>query len=310
MSGSLAAIFVRRSGSPILTWTKNTIPASGAGYSVHHGNGLWRMEGNSSSQFYAVDPTLTWTLNNPYPGTTVYTSFYGSDGYWVIGGSPIAGNTWIYTGTTGTGSWTLRTQINSAFAGKTVRKLYHNGTYWVAVGNAGKMATATDPTGTWTAATSSFGITDIRSISYDGTYWVAVGLSGKLATATDPTGLWTQRTSSFGTAGINGVHYANGKWVAVGFGNKIATATDPTGTWTQVSAPPFGTSNVNGIYYGNGIWVAVGEMGKIASTLNPSGTWQLNVSPMGTVNLWDVYYGSDGYWTLSSAGGDVATAAG
>ena len=91
------------------------------------------------------------------------------------------------------------------------------------------LATATDPTGTWTQRTSSFGATYIWGIAYGNGVWTAVGITGKLATATDPTGTWTQRTSSFDTSLIIGIEYCNGVWVVVGITGKLATANDYNG---------------------------------------------------------------------------------
>jgi hypothetical protein len=119
-------------------------------------------------------------------------------------------------------AWTQRTSsfgvsiINAVTATST-------GNRFMAVGEAGKVATSTNGT-TWTQIfpTSSFGASSIRSVSVsqDGTY-LAGGATGKLATSFDGNA-WIQRVSSFGTSNINGVFIDNDTALAVGAAGKLA----------------------------------------------------------------------------------------
>jgi len=191
------------------------------------------------------------------------------------------------------------TQRTSNFAGEHVLRAWKGPTYWVIVGNGGKLSTATDASATWTARTSSFGATDINSVSYgsDG-YWVAVGDSGKLATATDPTGTWTQRTSSFGATHIYDAKYNGTHWVAVGDTGKMASATDPTGTWTQRTSS-FGGTHVRWVNWDGTYWVVTGLSGKLATATSATGTWTQRTSGFGANNLQGSVYGAgDSLWTI------------
>ena len=143
--------------------------------------------------------------------------------------------------TTGT-TWTLRT---SSFGTTTINSVASNGTsLYVAVGNAGKLATSPDGIN-WTQRTSSFGASDIYGVAYgsDG-YWVAAGASGKIATSTDGI-TWTQQTSGTGLR-LNEVAFGNNLYIVTiyGSGGNVLTATDPTSTWTNY------TTTISGIPLG------------------------------------------------------------
>ena len=169
---------------------------------------------------------------------------------------------------------------DSSFGSTTINIIATDNTIWVAAGEDGKLATATNPTGTWTQRTSSFGSSFIKDIATDGTTWVAVGYDGKMATATDPTGTWTQVTDpSFSTTHIISISTDNnGMWVAVGWYGKIATATDPTGTWTQRTNSFSDNGRIRSIINNGTIWVAGGwdDMSfKLITATDPTGTWTL-----------------------------------
>lgn len=128
-------------------------------------------------------------------------------------------------------SWTART---SSFSTTGINDVASNEAgLFVAVGDAGKLATSSDGV-TWTQQTSSFSTTNIVSISYGAGYWVAGGESGKLATSTDGI-TWTQRTTGFSASYGVYATYGNGYWVGTNQNGGIRTATDPTGTWTNRS---------------------------------------------------------------------------
>ena len=180
-------------------------------------------------------------------------------------------------------SWTQRTSSLDFI----IRNMVNNGTIWVGVGDGGKIATATDPTGTWTlVADSSFDTTSIKSIATDGTTWVAVGESGKLATATDPTGTWTQRTTVDFQGDFSGIATDGTIWVIVGNSGKTATATDPTGTWTLLANS--GLDSLNCVVATKRNWVGVGWTGKLFTSIDPTSIWTQRTSSFGTTNIWSI----------------------
>jgi hypothetical protein len=126
---------------------------------------------------------------------------------------------------------------------------YGNG-YWVAVGAAGQVRYATDPTGTWSAASSpGFGLDDVHGVAYGNGYWVAAGSAARLRYATDPTGTWSAVAAHgfSGTDVVFRVAYGGGHWVAAGFDPYIQYAADPTGTWATPSSVGFAAGASNGV---------------------------------------------------------------
>ena len=196
----------------------------------------------------------------------------------------------------------------SSFGTSNIFDIVTDGTTWVAVGESGKLATATDPKGTWTQRTSSFDTTNIRCIATDGTTWVAVGYSGKIATATDPTGTWIQATDSgFGAAPIYGIATDDTTWVAVGAGGKITTATDPTGTWSAPTESSFGTDYIRSVTTDGTTWCAVAYGNKIATATDPTGTWVQRSNDFTCNYLLNVF--TDGTtWVAAGYPGQLATA--
>lgn len=191
---------------------------------------------------------------------------------WVSVGT--SGN--LYTSDSTTAStWTSRT---SSFGTDIIRGVASNGsTLYVAVGDAGKLATSPDGI-TWTQRTSSFGADYILSVAYgkDG-LWCATGASGKLATS--PDGItWTQRTSGVATD-IGSVFWGNNLWMYGTTAGGLRTATDPTSTWTSRTST---LANPVTVYYDptDAIWVAgndTGTTGALASSTDGT-TWTARTS--------------------------------
>jgi len=181
---------------------------------------------------------------------------------------------WVAVGTTGhlstststtASSWTART---SSFGSTEIFSVASNtSSLYVAVGDAGKLATSPDGI-TWTQRTSSFGTTNIRGISWSGAYWVACGESGKIATSTDGV-TWTQRTSGT-TNTLNGSAYGNSLYVVGGDQGVLLTASNPTSTWTSRTSTISSNGSIrfnDAIYYSPSvpIWV-VGFDGTVLGT--------------------------------------------
>lgn len=187
---------------------------------------------------------------------------------------------------------------------------------WTAVGASGKIATATDPTGTWTQRTSGTANTLNAAAAANG-YLVAVGNSGTLvyASSSDPAS-WSSNLSSFSTTTINVVANGGGYWVAAGGSGKLATATTPGGTWTQRTSG-FGSKSITALAYGNGVWVAGCQTGNLSGAIrtasDPTSSWTSRTWGAGSSSypaiegiIWDgaqfVAVDQDGYVCTSPTG--------
>lgn len=219
----------------------------------------------------------------PATSTAAASTRTGLSYLWVAVGS--SGGLSTSTSTTAS-TWTTQT---SSFGGTNIQGVASNGVdLYVAVGQAGKLATSPDGT-TWTQRTSSFGADDINSVAYGNGYWVAVGAVAKVAYSTDGIN-WTQKTTGITGTGF-AVSWGNGTWVISNSNGSFYTATDPTGTWTARTSTLSAVS-LHGIFYWKtmGIWIAgteAGTTGALASSTDAA-TWTARNStytPFSTTNV-------------------------
>ena len=149
---------------------------------------------------------------------------YGSDTYWVTGGS----NNNIANDSGVPSAFTSRT---TPFGGtdKILGADYDGSTNWVVGSSDGDIAYSTDHGVNWTLVSNPGPFVNgdqISDVQYGNGIWVIVGSSGKLATATDPTaaGNWTAQTSGFGATFIRCINYGNGYWIAAGSSGVVTTS--------------------------------------------------------------------------------------
>lgn len=171
---------------------------------------------------------------------------------WVAVGA--SGNLWTSSDTDGA-TWTSRT---SSFSTTQINGVASDGrNLYVAVGNAGKLATSPDGV-TWTQRTSSFGATNINAVVWGG-QWVAVGDDGKIATSSDGV-TWTQQTSGTSDA-LSVVEWGDGLFFAASKTTSTAlTATDPTSTWTSRTTT-LGDHLAVHYWKAKGVWIAGHDSG-------------------------------------------------
>jgi hypothetical protein len=153
---------------------------------------------------------------------------------------------------------------------------YGNGVF-VAVTNAGKVATSTDGL-TWAfVATLPGANNNGYKMVYGNGIFVVVRAQADAA-FTSPDGInWTQGTLP-AEANWNCITYGNGVFVAMIRGTEAFCATSPDGiNWTQRTLPASGYWN--GITYGNGLFVAVAN-GNIAITSPDGITWTQRTLPV------------------------------
>lgn len=172
------------------------------------------------------------------------------------------------------------------------------------------MVSAPDPTGPWSApSTSPFPTGQISRAAYGSGYWVAVSsTSPYIKYATSVTGTWsTPSTPGFAGAAYN-VRYVNQTWIATG-SSSVFTATDPTGTWTSRTVTPTTGAIVGQIDF-DGTYYAVSADGTAGNTFvytatDPTGTWTGGSAGFNSNSqVRAIGYGA-GYWVAGSVGGQL-----
>lgn len=211
------------------------------------------------------------------------------------------------------GPWTIR---NSPV--EFVSYITYENSTWVICGTDasgnGALATATDPTGTWTSRTVSMTGQPVTYVAYGGGAWVLVGGDTQdiIKTSTDLATWSVPTTNPFtGTLGLSVVATDGTTWCAMGSSSsttpryEIATATNPAGTWTLRQSPYNVNESITYVMrYGNGYWVRGGINGDLQVATNPAQTWTVEAALEDIVS--DICY-ADSTWVAVS-GGRISTA--
>lgn len=167
---------------------------------------------------------------------------------------------------------------------------------WVAVGNAGTIITATDPTGTWTLQTSGTA-QNLVEVNYFNSLWVAVGAANTVITSPNATA-WTARTANI-SATINGIAASATRLIITGTAGGFASSEDGL-TYTSRTN---NNATLNGIAYGAGMYVSVGNAvngsGYIA-TIDGAGTVTRRVSGI-TTGLSGVRYLNGAFYAFTNS---------
>ena len=228
-------------------------------YSLAYGNGRLVAGGDGQNDsIYSDDDGTTWARSTGITGSNSVGLAYGN-GYFVL----VNQSSEIYYSANGA-SFTENT--THSFTGYIDCVHYANGV-WVAgggyAGTAGEMATATDPTGTWTMRSNPFGY-NISGVTYDAV------------------------TATWWAGGYDGSYAA-----------QVASATDPTGTWS-LQSNPHGSDRVNGVGVGRGDLVFVGNTAKVS---RKPGRWSLlnrtdSTTTLGQALYWKVASGEPSSWDI------------
>lgn len=196
-----------------------------------------------------------------------------------------------------------------------VRGLAHDGARrWVAVGEAGLIATSDDQGETWTVRTPDASYSGrFSAVCYAAGLFVAVGQSAEVQTSPDGE-TWTSRNSAAGPT-LEGVAYDGTEWVAVGVNSGagyVLTAASAATTWSVQTAPTFTTALQAVASDGAGLVVAVGDrasstLGQISVSTDHGVTWTSEEAPTGVGTLRAVTRGADGVFYAGGEGGDIVS---
>jgi len=221
------------------SWTSRTSSFGGGNITAVASNGTSLYVAVAQSGLLATSPDgITWTQRTSGFGSDDILEVAYGDGYWVIVGQ--SGK--IATSTDGI-TWTLRTSGTT----QDLRAVAFGNGLFVAHEGGGsyRFFTASDPTTTWTARTSTFSSALFgRNAVYYCPYraiWVAgcdSGTSGALAYSTNGT-TWTAASSAFAVSGLNNTFCSIPSAIA----NFTTTSVIPSAMDTQSSTT--GTSWTN-----------------------------------------------------------------
>lgn len=192
-------------------------------YDVAYGDGKWVTVGGLRRVYSASDPTGTWTSRLSIGNGAFYGVAYGG-GDWVAVGSDGT----IRTASDPTGTWSTPSSVPAAPAGVYDRLFtavaYGDGE-WLAVGRDLRIGsitpiayTATDPSGTWSAATpgGDFDVYSYGGVRYLDDTWIVRGYVGtttnELRYATSVGGPW---------ASVSLGDFTNGAYAHVAFDGQI-----------------------------------------------------------------------------------------
>jgi uncharacterized delta-60 repeat protein len=175
---------------------------------------------------------------------------------------------------------------------------------WVTAGT--NILTATDPAGTWTAATKPTNAVIRAGVSSGSGKFVLVGDSGTVLYSTDGAN-WSVATPVTGVS-LQAVAYANGRFVAGGTNSAsatlrsvIITSTDGI-NWQSVSVPF--TGSIRGMTYADGRFLAVG--GSVSILASSDGLhWDADTSQFG--GLYRSILRTPAGYAAAGSGGAIAT---
>ena len=247
-----------------ITWTEQTTPTSSTLYAIAYGQGRWVAMGSSSTIITSTDGTTWTTQTAPASGRTMRAlKFFSSSNTWL--GCNSNGRVWSSTNGT---SWT-ETTVNTSVL---FRDVAYNGTTYVTVGqafsgNAGRIYSATSPTGTWTERTNPGDSGDaLFGVDYNGLYFFAVGQDFSMSISGNGTS-WTVFEFNDNYTTIDdflsiAADPVTGLICLGTDGSEVFSSDDHGGTW-EVQTIMLDFGDVNGIGFGDGHFVYCGSFNNL-----------------------------------------------
>ncbi len=236
------------------TWTQRNSTTTNRLLDVTFAQSKFVAVGNVGTVLTSGDGTnWTWQTLSPVLSTNGLQGvrYATGAGVWIVvgdGGS-------IYTSPDGTTfTWTRR--ATSAATTAQLRRVAVGDGMHVAVGNTGTIASAADPTGTWTLRTSGT-TAHFNDVVYGSGTFVAVGINGTVSRSTDGIN-WT--TTTLGVMPLFSVTHLNGHFVVTSQSNNYYTSPDGI-TWTGRTTGAADPLNDTALF-GNQV-VGVGPFGTI-----------------------------------------------
>lgn len=244
-----------------------------------NGSNLYVAVGDSGKLATSPDG-ISWTQRtSSFNASTAITSVAYGNGYWVATGDSVAGAPQVAYSTDGI-TWTQK----ATGASGNGTKIAWGNDLWVLGTNGSSVYTATDPTGTWTARTST--LTGVEDILYfkGQSIWLAGqdnGTTGAFASSTDGT-TWTARTAPVSVTGAACAFVANTTVAAVLYPTgtlvvDIASSTNGT-TWTDRTPGETGAIFVSGASDNNGLLLFLP-----LQTSSDGTTWTAKNPPSGNI---------------------------
>ncbi len=282
--------FIATSDDDGETWAARTSGTTqilnGASFGSVGGTNYFIVAGNTGNLRFSTD-AITYT-NATGQGAGGFIDVHIANNISVS----VGGNGAIFYSTNGT-TYTAATNTNTTqqLNGVTYSQSLN---LWIAVGNAGTITTATDPTGTWTVQTSGTAQNLLEATVFNNAIYI-VGATQTLLTSTNGTS-YTSLSAGV-TANLVGIAASPTTLLITGANGAMASSTDGT-TFTSRTN---NSATLNGIAFGNNTFVSVGNSangsGYIA-TIAADGTVTRRVSGT-TASMTNVRFLGDQFYALN-----------
>jgi hypothetical protein len=178
--------------------------------------------------------------------------FFAGGQFVAVGGQPNDHST-ILTSPDGQ-TWTEQTVAASQF----LTGAAHDGSIYVAVGEAGTLLSSPDAI-TWTARASST-FQELQGVTYAGNQFIAVGFGGTILSSPDAI-TWTP---SKGEGILLSVTAGNDRYLTTGF--SVVMSSVDGAVWSTLSEGS--TDALNDMAYGNDVYIAVGDAGALLRSVS------------------------------------------
>ena len=254
-------------------------------------------------------PAGTWTsINIGSASSFSANSVYYHNGYWVIVGSYYGATEGYYcVGENPSGTWT-KINIGTGYGG--LKRVYHNGDYWIATATNGSLIyiLGDDPSGVWSVSLYIVGgLYATHHSDTHSTYAISSGLS-RYKVGKDPTNA-TISAANVAPNTLYDVYFYDGYWVGAGahsIGMYYKNSSDPSGPWAFAGG---GLSSANVVLSNESYWISAGYhiSGNniiYISGSNPVGTWS-SISSGFTSSIHQLAYNC-GYMAVAAEGGNMS----
>jgi len=296
----------------LVTWSNTTAHSLGdnTAYCVGHGNGVWIVGGGDYDMFSngngiirrSTNGGYNWSnIANPFAPLGIVSAVHYANGVWVaVGGGATQSRSSVRVAvSTDDGlTWNVPSSIPALVTVEILNDVYYSIelNQWVAVGNGGRLWTATDPSATWTAQTSQFGSLSANCIRWSGITWVAAGNSGHISTSSDGT-TWVGQ-GSIAAGDVYSLSYGCGQFTCIESTGRVGISSDGI-NWVVSASNMVPAGAARGLGCSCGLFLAVAvSAGANASkeSIDSGASWQVESGAFPSGGMTSPYGGGAIVW--------------